>query len=371
MVAKMRSGCFSSQFCVHKLSETVVILLAVSFTHAGYSWSAESRPWGSGEVAAVSMENAPVFDIPPSSRGLSLLVGQTALLPCVVRNLGDKVVSWIRTKDLHILTSSVFVFTSDNRMELVHSEKTDFWGLRIRKVQYSDTGVYECQVNTDPKMNFAMKLTVADSHMHDSSLVDKSAAVAMGFSRSSGNRAAVIQGPREQYVRVGSTITFTCVATRTVASSAPASPYTPPATAAAGPASTIATSALTLATAPGGTHPAARVSREPRAQLKWTHAGRDVTFQSSRGGISVDTDYYRDERITSRLTVAMVTHEDAGNYTCRGVGIYSDVRADTVSLLVVEGEHTEAMQRDRPNGAISMQNSFLPLFFVIFNWILR
>lgn len=45
-------------------------------------------------------------------------------------------------------------------MELVHSEKTDFWGLRIRKVQYSDTGVYECQVNTDPKMNFAMKLTV-------------------------------------------------------------------------------------------------------------------------------------------------------------------------------------------------------------------
>lgn len=50
-------------------------------------------------------------------------------------------------------------------MELVHSEKTDFWGLRIRKVQFADAGVYECQVNTDPKMNFAMKLTVTGKEL--------------------------------------------------------------------------------------------------------------------------------------------------------------------------------------------------------------
>lgn len=55
--------------------------------------------------------------------------------------------------------------------------------------------------------------------------------------------------------------------------------------------------------------------------------------QSSRGGISVDTDY-RDSQITSRLTIAMVTPEDSGKYTCRD----ADVKPDTVTLLVVEGE---------------------------------
>lgn len=55
-------------------------------------------------------------------------------------------------------------------------------------------------------------------------------------------------------------------------------------------------------------------------------------IQSSRGGISVDTDY-RASDITSRLTVAMVRVEDAGNYTCEDV----NVKPDTVSVIVFEG----------------------------------
>lgn len=46
-------------------------------------------------------------------------------------------------------------------MEVVHADNSDFWGLRIRSAQLADTGKYECQVNTDPKMNYAMMLTVA------------------------------------------------------------------------------------------------------------------------------------------------------------------------------------------------------------------
>lgn len=69
-------------------------------------------------------------------------------------------VSWIRTKDLHILTSGAITFTADGRFEAVYSH-ADFWGLRIRGVRITDTGQYECQVNTDPKMNFALNLTVS------------------------------------------------------------------------------------------------------------------------------------------------------------------------------------------------------------------
>ncbi|GLV31737.1 defective proboscis extension response 7 [Carabus blaptoides fortunei] len=316
----MCSGCFNPRFCVHKLTQTALILLAVSPTLSGYSWSKQAKPWAEEPH---SVATSPEFEATPTSQGFTVHIGQTALLPCVVRNLGDRVVSWIRTRDLHILTTGNHIFTSDNRFELVQKEHIDFWGLKIKKAQLSDSGKYECQVNTDPKMNFAVMLTVTESHMHDSPMVES------GWHE--GSSVASIQGPREQYVRVGSTITFTCVISRREASAV--------------------------------THRATPVSR---AQLKWTHAGRDVTFQSSRGGISVDTDY-RDSQITSRLTIAMVTHEDGGNYTCRD----ADVKPDTVMLLVVEGEHTEAMQRDRPNCASFRQYSLSPFFIVYFNWVLR
>jgi hypothetical protein len=60
---------------------------------------------------------------------------------------------------LHILTSGPFTFSSDSRFEPVPSSAGDFWGLRIRGVHLSDTGQYECQVNTDPKMSLAFNLT--------------------------------------------------------------------------------------------------------------------------------------------------------------------------------------------------------------------
>lgn len=74
-------------------------------------------------------------------------------------------VSWIRTRDLHILTTGIHIFTSDNRFELVQKEHIDFWGLKINKAQLYDSGKYECQVNTDPKMNFAVMLTVTGMHI--------------------------------------------------------------------------------------------------------------------------------------------------------------------------------------------------------------
>lgn len=68
-------------------------------------------------------------------------------------------VSWIRSKDLHILTSGPITFSSDSRFEAVASPGGDFWGLRIRGVHLSDSGQYECQVNTDPKMSLAINFS--------------------------------------------------------------------------------------------------------------------------------------------------------------------------------------------------------------------
>jgi hypothetical protein len=69
-------------------------------------------------------------------------------------------VSWIRTRDLHILTSGTLTYTSDSRFEVLHSPGSEVWTLRIMSAQLRDQGKYECQVNTDPKINFAVSLSI-------------------------------------------------------------------------------------------------------------------------------------------------------------------------------------------------------------------
>ncbi|MPC27604.1 hypothetical protein E2C01_020778 [Portunus trituberculatus] len=69
-------------------------------------------------------------------------------------------VSWIRKRDLHVLTSGMVVFASDQRFQVIHAEKSENWTLQVKYVQLRDAGVYECQVNTVPKISMAYTLTV-------------------------------------------------------------------------------------------------------------------------------------------------------------------------------------------------------------------
>ncbi|GLH05555.1 SFRICE_030321 [Gryllus bimaculatus] len=48
---------------------------------------------------------------------------------------------------------------------------SDEWNLRIEYVQKRDAGIYECQVNTEPKINMAILLAVEEktSEILDSS----------------------------------------------------------------------------------------------------------------------------------------------------------------------------------------------------------
>ncbi|XP_066583194.1 zwei Ig domain protein zig-8-like isoform X1 [Prorops nasuta] len=241
----------------------------------------------------------PVFE--PTAANVSAFEGQTVYLPCRVRNLGDKVVSWMRSRDLHILTSGEIAFSSDARFGPQHTPGSDAWTLRLDKARKSDSGKYECQVNTEPKIMYAVQLSVRDPDKPEG--YDEPLSQQTRLSYESTAPVATIMGPREQRVPSGSTITLRCVIT---------SPY----------------------------------QTRPIRGVQWLRDNKLLTFQAARGGINVETEKGAAQTI-SVLTVAGVTQHDIGKYSCRP----TEGRTDTVMLIVDPGERTEAMQRDAEYGS--------------------
>lgn len=45
-----------------------------------------------------------------------------------------KQVSWIRHRDLHLLTVGKETYTPDGRFQSVHNPHTDDWALKVRKI---------------------------------------------------------------------------------------------------------------------------------------------------------------------------------------------------------------------------------------------
>ncbi|RZF33023.1 hypothetical protein LSTR_LSTR007584 [Laodelphax striatellus] len=149
------------------------------------------------------LQQRPYFDLP--AKNVSCAVGQTVTLLCRVRHVGDRTVSWMRKRDLHILTSNIFTYTGDGRFSVVHPESSDDWNLRIEYVQARDAGIYECQVNTEPKLNLATFLNVEDATVASGSpLRPGTPAVSTQVGQAS------IAGPSEVFVKSGSTISLLC-----------------------------------------------------------------------------------------------------------------------------------------------------------------
>ncbi|XP_064082266.1 lachesin-like [Macrobrachium nipponense] len=127
----------------------------------------------------------PYFLTSGIKRNVTTTVDQTAYLHCHVAQLGDEAqVSWIRKRDLHVLSSGVVVFASDQRFRVLHPEDSDRWTLQIKYAQIRDAGIYECQVNTEPKISMSYFLSVVEAR-------------------------ATILGPK--IVKAGSTVNLTCV----------------------------------------------------------------------------------------------------------------------------------------------------------------
>ena len=68
--------------------------------------------------------------------------------------------SWIRQRDVHILTMGDIVYTTDPRVSISHENGSDVWSLTIRATKVTDSSIYECQVNTEPKKSKAFRLKV-------------------------------------------------------------------------------------------------------------------------------------------------------------------------------------------------------------------
>lgn len=66
----------------------------------------------------------------------------------------------MRKRDLHILTSNIYTYTGDQRFSVIHAPDSEDWDLKIEYPQKKDEGIYECQVNTEPKINLAVLLHV-------------------------------------------------------------------------------------------------------------------------------------------------------------------------------------------------------------------
>ncbi|XP_022242975.1 zwei Ig domain protein zig-8-like [Limulus polyphemus] len=132
--------------------------------------------------------NHPTFgeDIP---KNVTTQLGKMVFLHCVVHNIGDKTVSWIRRKDFHLLSVGHVTYTAEKRFKVVYVEDSNDWILQMASVQPGDAGSYECQVNTHPMISYFVYLTV---------LIPE----------------AAIAGAPDLHFESGSTINLTCIITR-------------------------------------------------------------------------------------------------------------------------------------------------------------
>lgn len=171
----------------------IFILLALVFAaditvHAAQR-ETEKEAAGSNALVETTTRPGPHFD-KSASKNVTALLGKTAYLNCRVKNLGNKTmslqVSWVRHRDVHLLTVGRYTYTSDQRFRAIHHPHSEDWTLQIKYPQHRDTGIYECQISTTPHMSHYIHLNVIEP------------------------TTDILGGP-ELYIDRGSTINLTCV----------------------------------------------------------------------------------------------------------------------------------------------------------------
>ncbi|XP_043259046.1 lachesin-like [Colletes gigas] len=106
---------------------------------------------------AFRVADLPRFGEPLKNQTVS--VGREAIFTCIVENLGQYKVAWLRMDTQTILTITTHVITKNNRISVTHTGHRN-WSLHIKDTKETDRGLYMCQVNTDPMINVAGFLEV-------------------------------------------------------------------------------------------------------------------------------------------------------------------------------------------------------------------
>ncbi|CAL4094986.1 unnamed protein product, partial [Meganyctiphanes norvegica] len=151
----------------------MLLLICVSVSDGGMGSEApvktssteedDTSTLGSVSVAAPGRVSAtePYID-PATPKLVTAYTGTPAIIPCFVNNLGQRSVSWVRHRDIHVLTVGRFTFTNDERFEAHHEDGSNEWVLRLRSPTVADSGIYECQVNTKPTITQLITLKVLE-----------------------------------------------------------------------------------------------------------------------------------------------------------------------------------------------------------------
>ncbi|XP_042210777.1 hemicentin-2-like isoform X5 [Homarus americanus] len=95
------------------------------------------------------------------STNVTVEEGGTAILNCRVKNLGDATVTWMRERDVTILTSGRYTYDGEDRTHILHHPDTDDWTITIDDVKQSDEGAYLCMLSSLPPVTMTVWLTVA------------------------------------------------------------------------------------------------------------------------------------------------------------------------------------------------------------------
>uniref|UniRef100_A0A8D9F9Z3 Ig-like domain-containing protein n=1 Tax=Cacopsylla melanoneura TaxID=428564 RepID=A0A8D9F9Z3_9HEMI len=273
---------------------------------------------------AWSRLTAPTPQFEATSSSILSHVGQNITLPCRVRNLAEQTVSWIRTSELSILTSSQFTFTSDERFSVQHPDgDSAAWGLRITGVRLEDAGEYECQVSTFPKLRHTVRLTVKDISMNSDGF-EENILRDSPPSGSDSTKDLLQVRPKHQVVPLGSVTSLSC--------------------------------SMSLLD-----EPLAFSEEKDLPVIRWRHNGTGVSLRnhsklSPSSSYSIGSEVSA-EQLLSRLIISNVSWEAGGVYEC----IFNDLSAE--SELFVTSESYQSLP---VNLATRLHLHYTSLVYLIF-----
>ncbi|KAH9519065.1 hypothetical protein Btru_009031 [Bulinus truncatus] len=104
----------------------------------------------------ISFLNQPQMSV--GNKTVTVVVGDTAILPCSVENLGDYKLQWENSSTVLAIMERILI--RDNRFSVERPFLND-WNLHIRKVRAEDAwDDYTCMISTNPAQSSRVRLVV-------------------------------------------------------------------------------------------------------------------------------------------------------------------------------------------------------------------
>ncbi|KAL4119188.1 hypothetical protein QTP88_012033 [Uroleucon formosanum] len=229
-------------------------------------------------------------------------------------------VSWIRHRDIHILTVGAYTYTSDQRFQAIHHRShSDQWTLHIKWAQKRDAGIYECQVSTQPVRSIFVTLNVVDDKPPPSDNDDSLLDMMIRDGDFTKVPSASISGGPDIHVNEGSTINLTCIV---------------------------------------------KFSPEPPSYIFWYHYDEVISYDSVRGGVSVVTE--KGDVTVSYLLIQDAVQADSGKYTCNPSNAdLSSVVVHVLNVLYTLEELENHHDSDTSSKSSQLLNAIIKSEFVI------